>query len=288
MNTVYVDLLGSQIRFYEGKKYTTRAIEAGSGKALILMHGGGGHAETYSRNLLRLGEHFRAIAIDFIWHGLSSKPSFSNGNWLAQFSEQVIELMDLLGIGKAHLEGESLGGWICMDMAINHPERVGKIILNTAWGMRFKPGTIKEQMQDLDALRERSLAALANPNRETLRKRLEWLMARPERVTDELIEIRYRLWSRPDTRQALTEYYQRLFSDDTSNYLFREEDLAKIGVPTLVLWTDKNPFHGVDAGRRLADLIPGAKFHLIEDAAHWPQWEHPEEHDRAVLQFLKE
>ena len=288
MNTIYVDLLGSQVRFYEGKKYRTRVIEAGQGELLILMHGGGGHAEAYSRNIRRLGEHFHVMAIDFIWHGLSSKPAFNEGNWLAQFSEQVIDLLDSQGIQKAHLEGESLGGWICLDMAINHPERVGKIILNTAWGIKFKPGTVKEKTQDLDALRETSLRALADPSREAIRKRLEWLMASPERVTDELVEVRYWIWTRPDTRQSLTKYYEHLFSKETDNYLFTEEDVAKVRVPTLVLWTDKNPFHGPDAGERLAQLIPGAQYYLMKDAGHWPQWEHPEEHDRVVLQFLKE
>ena len=149
MNTIHLDLLGSQTRFL-GKKYRTRVVEAGEGEALILMHGGGGHAEAYSRNIVRLGEHFRTMAIDFIWHGLSAKPRFANGNWLAQFSDQIIDLMDAEGIEKAHLGGESLGGWICFDMAINHPQRVGKIVLNTSWGQKFKPGTVKEATAGLD------------------------------------------------------------------------------------------------------------------------------------------
>jgi len=288
MGTIYLDVLGSQIHFYQGKKYRTRVIEAGEGDLLILMHGGGGHAEAYSRNIQRLSQHFRVMAIDFIWHGFSSKPPFREGNWLAQFTEQVLDLMDAQGVDRAYIEGESLGGWICLDMAINHAERVKKVILNTAWGMKFKPGTVKERAQDMNTLRETSLKALENPSPETLRRRLEWLMASPDRVTDELVEVRYRIWSRPDTREALMEYYKRLFSEETEKYLFREEDLSRITVPTLVLWTDKNPFHGPDAGERLAQVIPGAQYYLMKDAGHWPQWEHPEEHDEVVIRFLKE
>jgi len=287
-NTIYLDLLGSQVYFHRTGKFVTRIIEAGEGDPLILLHGGGGHAETYSRNLLRLGEHFRVLAIDFIWHGFSSKPPFGTGNFLATFTEQVIDLMDSQGIKRAHLEGESLGGWICLDMAINHPKRVGKMILNTAWGVKFKPGTVVEEEQDVAALRERSVQALQNPSREAIRKRLEWLMTSPEHVTDELVEVRYRIWSRPDTRESLKEYYERLFSEETNEYLFEEEQLAHIRVPTLVIWTDHNPFQGIDAGHRLAKIIPGARFHLIKGAAHWPQWERPEEHDRVVLDFLME
>jgi pimeloyl-ACP methyl ester carboxylesterase len=62
--------------------------------------------------------------------------------------------------------------------------------------------------------------------------------------------------------------------------------LAEVKVPTLVLWSGHNPGSGPDVGRRIAELTPGAVFHCIEDAAHWPQWEQPEEHDRVVLDFL--
>ena len=63
--------------------------------------------------------------------------------------------------------------------------------------------------------------------------------------------------------------------------------MGQIKVPALVLWSDKNPGTGPDAGQRLADLIPGSEFYCINDAAHWPQWEQPEEHDRVVRDFLK-
>lgn len=287
MSTMYLDLLGSQTRLVEGRKYTTRVIEAGSGEALVLMHGGGGHAESWTRNVMRLSQWFRVLAIDFIWHGFSSKPPFRAGNWCKQFSEQVLDLLDTLGIQRAHIEGESLGGWIVFDLALNHPDRVLKAIPNTAWGMKFAPGSVKLEGADLAALRERSLAALANPSEETIRKRMEWLMASPDQVTDELVEVRRRIWSRPDTRKSLTEYYDQLFRPEVDGYLFGEDDLRRIRVPTLVLWTDTNPFHGVDSAERLAQLIPGAKLHIMKDAAHWPQWEHDEEHDTVVRDFLK-
>src|SRR4026209_213921 len=87
-NSVYVDLLGCQVYLHRGAKYTTRIIEAGQGPALIMMHGGGGPADAYSRNFARLARKFRVMAVDFIWHGLSSKPEFRSGNWLKQFIEQ--------------------------------------------------------------------------------------------------------------------------------------------------------------------------------------------------------
>jgi len=290
--TIHVDLLGTETRFIDTGKYTTRAISApGSGEHVFLLHGGGGHAETYSRNLMRLSKVCQPHAIDFIWHGMSSRPAYSNGapraaeNWLTQFTDQLINLMDHLGIEKAVVEGESLGGWIAFDMAINHPDRTSKVILNTSWGMHLDPAHVHEGGSDLNALRETSMNALLNPTRELLRKRLDWLMPLGG-VTDELVELRQTLWSIPETRTALIEYYERLFAPDIAEYYWQEDDIRKISCPALVLWTDKNPIHGEDAADRLEAIIPGAKKHIMRGCAHWPQWERPEEHDDVVSRFL--
>jgi len=283
MSSIHIDLLGTETRYYVTPNFRTRVIEAGSGTPLILMHGGGGHAETYSRNMNRLADTCRPMALDFAWHGLSSAPPYREGNWLAQFTEQVLELLDAIGAEKAIFEGESLGGWICMDVAINHPERVEKLILNTAWGNKMKDDS---GSADLDALRETSLNALHNPTPELIRKRLDWLMPLGG-VTEELVELRLALWSRPQTRKALTEYYERLFSPECEELLFDDDDLARITAPTLLLWTEKNPIAGPDEAERLQSIIKGSEVYVIKGAAHWPQWECPEEHDEVVLKFIQ-
>jgi len=290
--SIHIDLLGTETRFYDTGRYRTRCIEVVNDKPpLFLLHGGGGHAETWSRNMLRLSAVCRPIAIDFIWHGMSSRPPYSNtgpdspDHWLSQFTDQVLDLMNYLGFEKASVEGESLGGWIALDMAVNHRERTDRLILNTAWGIALDPAHVTEGQSDLDALRETSLNALRNPTTELLRKRLEWLMPLGG-VTDELVALRQSLWSIPQTREALTEYYHRLFAPDIEQYYFREPAIATIDVPTLVLWTDRNPIHGEDAADRLETLITGSRKHIMRGCAHWPQWERPEEHDQVVCDFL--
>lgn len=280
--TIWVDLLGSQVN-YRGKKYRTRVIEAGEGKPLLLIHGIGGHAEAYSRNLTRLGKNFRAMAMDLVWHGLSSKPPFEG------YADHVLDLMDAMGIDRVSIEGESLGGWVALWLALNHPDRIEKMVLNTTAGVVFKTGTVQLRPHEgTDLLRQRSLAAIDNPTLETIRKRLEWLMASPERVTDELVQVRHLYYSTPETQVALRAVFENAFGGHPSQqFRIPEERLAEIKIPTLVLWSDKNPGSGPDVGRRIAGLIPGAEFYCVADAAHWPQWEHPEEHDRVVIAFLQ-
>jgi pimeloyl-ACP methyl ester carboxylesterase len=285
MSTIWVDLLGSQVR-YCGKRYRTRIIEAGSGEALLLIHGVGGHAEAYSRNLVRLGQHYRAMAMDLLWHGFSAKPPYSQA--VPTYTEQIIDLLDTLEIERAHVEGESLGGWVALWLALHHPERVGKLILNTTAGIRYAPGTINERPEEgSQLLRSRSIAAINDPNPETIRKRLEWLMASPDRVTDELVELRTRIYSEPETRRALTDVFANSFGGgDAREYTLSEDMVRQVKAPTLVLWSDKNPGMGPDVGERLTSLIAGSRSYCMADAAHWPQWEHPEEHDEHVLAFL--
>jgi pimeloyl-ACP methyl ester carboxylesterase len=60
-----------------------------------------------------------------------------------------------------------------------------------------------------------------------------------------------------------------------------------VSVPTQVLWTDHNPFEGVDAAERLHELIRGSRLAVMKNAGHWPQWEQPEVHDRIVMDFIR-
>jgi pimeloyl-ACP methyl ester carboxylesterase len=252
-----------------------------------LIHGVGGHAEAYSRNLQRLGERYHAIAIDLLWHGLSSKPPFTP-EMVPQYALQYLDLLDDLGVEKASIEGESLGGWVALWTAMHYPDRVEKVILNTTAGIRWNRDKVKiDDAGGTNLLRERSLAAINDPTRETIKKRLEWLMASPDRVTEELIDLRYAIYTRPDTNASLKNVFANSFQrGPEAKHFVEEDDLAKLTVPAFVLWSDKNPGAGEDAGQRLAGLIPGSSHYCLRDAAHWPQWEQPEDHDRVVLEFL--
>ena len=106
----------------------------------------------------------------------------------------------------------------------------------------------------------------------------------PERVTDELVDIRLAHYSRQSTNDGQRKYYNRV---NSSSYNYSEEDISKIKLPVLVLWCDGNSGLGADAGERVASIIPEAQFKLMPETGWWAHWEKPDIFNDAVTQFIK-
>jgi len=185
MESIWVAWMGSEVKqtFYRAGSIRTRAVEAGSGTPLILLHGAGGHIEAYSRNLAEHAKHFHVYAIDMIGHGFTDRPDIAYE--LDDFANHLRDFLDAIGARTAILSGESLGAMVSIRFTTRFPERVQKLVLNTGMmGSRDEKG--REEIRD--AL-ERSRAAAGGVTRETVKRRLEWLMHEPAKsVTEELID----------------------------------------------------------------------------------------------------
>ena len=178
-----------------------------------------------------------------------------------------------------------MGAHILFRLGLEHPERCGKIVLNTGQQVNFKRTDFKPILKP--HLRELTEAAVNNPNHETIRARLEWLMTTPDRVTDELVELRLKYFSFPELNAVLRGAIPGAATRGGAPRRYEEEDCKNYTPTTLVFWTEFNPSGGPDIGEYFAGLIPGAKWYLMKDAAHWPQWEHPEEHDQVITDFIQ-
>ena len=107
-HSIYTELVGCNIRTIKGKKYVTRVIEYdGGGEPLILIHGTGGSAESWFRNIRNLGtKHgFHVYSIDAMYHGFSSKEPVT-GDRIGMQIEHLLDFMDAEGIAKANVEGD--------------------------------------------------------------------------------------------------------------------------------------------------------------------------------------
>src|SRR5699024_10977600 len=94
---------------------------------LILLHGSGGHAEAYVRNLWSHASCFSTWSIDMIGHGYTDKPGHPLE--IAHYVAHLISFLDSVGVQRAHLSGESLGGWVMARAAIDFPDRVDRLVL---------------------------------------------------------------------------------------------------------------------------------------------------------------
>ena len=284
--SIWVELAGATIRVVKGKRYDTRVIEAGEGDPLILIHGIGGYAEAYSRNVINLSKDFHVYAIDALYHGFSTKEPFDSEQTTLRQAEAIVDLLDAEGHESAFIKGESMGANIAFEFGLKFPERAKKLVLDTgAYFIKFNK-EFKEQAGGGTALADLSRAAIVTPSKETVRKRLEWLVSSPDRITDEMVALRMKYYTDPEINASM-QRVNGITAPRQQNPRYDESICAELTVPTMVFWTENNPGAGPDVGEYFASLIPGAEYYCMEDAAHWPMWEHPAEHDKVITEFFK-
>jgi 2-hydroxy-6-oxonona-2,4-dienedioate hydrolase len=257
----------------------TRVLQAGTGPDLILLHGTGGHLEAFSRNIAALAEHFSVTAYDMVGHGWSALPD--RRYTIDVLSDHLLGLMDALGIEHAHLSGESLGGWVAAWTAAHAPHRIDRLVLNT-------PGNITDKPDVMARMRDSTLAAVRTPDDATVRSRVAFLFHHKELVTDELVDLRRAVYSRPGFERAIRNTLVLQDPEIRKDFAWRPAWVSRITAPTLLLWTDHDPTAGVGEAELLLEWIPGSRLEVIEDAGHWPQWEKRAEFLRAHTEFLLE
>jgi 2-hydroxy-6-oxonona-2,4-dienedioate hydrolase len=277
--SIWSDLggLDYSIRHVPVGRWSTRVLECGEGAPFILMHGTGGHLEAFTRNLPALAARYRVIAFDYPGHGWTTTAEADLE--IDDYIGHLLELMETLGIERAHLSGESLGGWVAIKFAAAHPDRVDRLVLNTPGGTMATP-------EVMERIRSLSQAAADDPSYDRIRARLEWLMADPASVTDELVAIRQGVYSRPGFARSMRHILCLQDPEIRRRNLVTDDELAAVKAPALVIWTSDDPSGPAGAGLDMAERIPQGEFQLIKDAGHWPQWEQQQEFDRICLEFL--
>jgi pimeloyl-ACP methyl ester carboxylesterase len=256
--SLWTDSLGAEVRFHQAGPWRTRALEAGTGDEHVVLIGGiTGHIEGWTRNVVPLSEYgLNVHAIDAIGHGYTDKPV--DAMYTAPlFVEHLIAFLDARGIERAHLVGQSLGGWIALYAAKTHPDRVGKLVHVTGAGVLLDDEARAQESKDVgDRVASVTQRALAAPTLASVRERLEWLMYDPATVTDELVESRYRIYTLPDSVAAMPKLVAEAPGAANRPYMLTENDLRALDHKTLVLWTDHNPTTPPEVGRRAAELLP--------------------------------
>jgi 2-hydroxy-6-oxonona-2,4-dienedioate hydrolase len=264
--------------YLDARGIRTRVLSAGiRGEPLIFLHGTGGHLEAFTRNIIPHSRRFRTFAIDMIGHGFTDKPD--RPYQIRDYIEHLEAVLDALGLDRAHISGESLGGWVAAAFAARRPGRVLKVVLNTAGGLTADP----EVMNRIYTL---SMAAVRNPDPDAVRKRLEFLMHDSRHVSEDLVEMRLRIYRQPGFERAMENILCLQKMEIRMRNLLSEDELRGIEAPALVLWTDHDPTAPLAVGEKFAQLIPNARLKVMTGCGHWPQFEDAETFNRLHMEFL--
>lgn len=278
--TLWLQALGTEVRYRLAGDVRTRCLETGDGATAIALHGIEASAENHARNLRALGTTRRVVAPDLLGHGFTARPDCAYD--VADYGRHVLALMDALGVERADLIGQSLGGWIACWLALNAPGRIRSLVLNTIVGL---PVEQESGWESFAALVQQSRQAMASLEPELIRSRLEWIVVNPSTVTDELVALRRRLWQDEGWQRVAGRVITLLTPERYIPQQIGWEDLARIEVPTLVVWTRANPGHGLDVAERMVSALVDARLTVIEQAGHWPQFEQPAAFNAAVAEF---
>jgi pimeloyl-ACP methyl ester carboxylesterase len=258
-------------------------LDEGQGPPLILIHGYGGSMWQWEYQQA-LAAHFRVITLDVLGSGLSDKPELDYRP--DTLIESVRAFMDTLDLSTATLVGNSMGAGIAIGMALNHPQRVDRLVL-----IDGLPDHVRERLASplmrraVDSHLPGWLVRVGN-----------WLL--PSTGTERILkEIVYNhalltpaVLDRSNRNRQRSNLIAPLLSIRDSLPLWEQQFATRfheIRQPTLILWGEQDRLFPPQVGRDLQAAIPQSRLIVLAEAGHIPQWEKPQAVNRYLLDFLK-
>jgi pimeloyl-ACP methyl ester carboxylesterase len=259
-------------------------VGGGDGIPVVLVHGLGGQWQNWLENIPRLAQDRRVVAMDLPGFGLTPEPDGDEEISIPRYGRCVNALCDKLGLERVHLVGNSMGGFIAAEVAIQFPERVERLVLVSAAGI-----SSAETLQGPILTFGRVAAALATNS-----------VARHRRLA-----------SRPITRHislALVARHPRLLKADLAyegffkgagkggfddalraslEYDFRDR-IGDVKVPTLIVWGEKDSIIPVRDADEFERLIDDSRKVVMKDTGHIPMAERPNAFNDVLVEFLAE
>ncbi len=245
-------------------------LEAGSGPVVMLLHGLGGDASNWAQNIGPLSQKYRVIVPDQIGFGKSDKPLINYR--VATLVDFLDGFYKQLGITRASLVGNSLGGWTVAAYTLAHPEKVDRLVLVDAAGFAVTG--------DLDP---RVLNGL-NPSTRDALKQVMGLVFYNKKMFESEAAVDA-LFAR---KMAAGDGYtiQRFIDSITHGEDVLDKKLEAVRQPTLIVWGREDALTPLAMGERFNKEIAGSQLFVIEKCGHVPQLEKSAEFNAALMKFL--
>ena len=272
-----------QDRFIKVGSINTRYWVAGDkGSAVVLVHGLGGFIENWVNNISVLAEQHHVYAMDLVGFGRSDKTPLTRD--IGVLIKFIKDFMEAQNIEQASLIGNSLGGGLVLQFALDYPKKVEKLVLADNAGMGRDVIT-DFKLCSLPIIGE----LLTRPSLKGTARLWKQIVYDPALITPELVNLSYGFIRQPGAKKALlttlrTGIDLRGQRARLVNHLLSR--LNTVTVPTLVVWGKDDRIIPAAHAQIALEKIPGARLEIFERCGHMPQLEHPDKFNRLVLEFL--
>ena len=249
---------------------------AGAGGAVVFLHGSNNSSQSWVNQMPVLAPKYRAIAVDHRGNGRSAAPSREKDYSIKIFANDVFGLLKALNIEKCCPVGHSLGGFIALQFALDHPDMLaGLVLVDTSSGHFDRPPGFAELRQKLDGLaRSQGMEAV-----------FEYNIANSPLMAQ-------RLQAHPEMKEAMR---QRMLTTSVDGYIYAEKAIGKwqhvtprlseIKVPTLIFWGEEDAGFAAPV-QILKEGIADSELVEVKGAGHSPHEETTDVFNETLLNFL--
>lgn len=285
MNTTTTSSPPTQHRLQVGAREIA-LTEMGDGPPVLMLHGGGPGASgmsNYVRNTPALARHFRLLVPDLPGYGQSTK-GLSRSDPFGDLADAMHAVLEALGVPRAHVLGNSLGGACALRMALDRPQRVGRLVLMGPGGVdttRSLPTAGLKRLLDYYSGEGPTLAKLRTFIQQDL-------VFDGTQVPDALIEQRYQASIDPEVVAQPPLVRPKGLPDFKKIDFTRDPRLITLRNPTLVLWGVEDRVNRASGARSLQKRMPHCDSYLFAKTGHWVQWERANEFNAVVTAFLQQ
>lgn len=259
-------------------EFLTNYHDLGEGYPVIFLHCSGPGVTAWAnwnKVFPLLSSDYRVIAPDLEGFGFTERREgvvYTMNKWV----KQVVDLMDALEIEKANLVGNSFGGALAASLAINHKERVNKLVLMGSMGVSFPITYGLDQVWGYE------------PSFENMEELLELFTYDHSFATDSLIKTRYESSIEPGFQESFSSMFPEPRQKSVESMAGDQHYLRDIEQDTLIIHGREDRVIPLDTSLKLLEKIKNSELHVIGKCGHWTQIEHTQTFvDLLKLHFQK-
>jgi pimeloyl-ACP methyl ester carboxylesterase len=248
-----------------------RYLAGGSGPSLLLVHGLMGYSFSWSEILPELSKHFRVYAPDMLNLGFSARANVDAH--LSAVADRMLRFMDVLNIGDSVALGSSHGGTVAMQMAVNAPHRIKRLVLVSPAHPASE--TSRWQIKLFSSFLGSPIAfAMTFLPELYMAYGIRRLYADPRRIRQGTISG----YSRPLRDWASLRYLLKAARAWNEDFKMLEAQLPSLAsIPTELIWGDRDKLVSLESARKLQQLLPSSRLHVVHGSGHLPYEEDPEQ-----------